>query len=442
MAAPEAEFDRAKAKAFTLLMVRHLEGAAVSIMIEVGRRVGLFEAMATMGAATSAEIAAKTGLSERYVREWLAAMVCGGIVEYAAGGGTYRLPQEHAVGLTGSSTGNLTTMAEMFPLLNRVIPDVAEAFRTGRGVPYRAYQPDHEPHGPAKPPALRRAAVQRVPRQPEGLIPKLEAGIRVADVGCGTGYCIALMARRFPKSTFVGYDLAEEGIAEARSTARGLDNASFVVQDIARLEGRTRFDLVTVRRDSRPGRSRRRDAPHPRRAGAGRHVPDARRLGLERARRQRGRADGAVSLRMSTMHCMSVSLAGGGPGLGTAWGHQVATGMLRDAGFTDVQLFERVDPANSLYVAAAEPPRWASGCSARAFAAARTRGSSPGGDATSPTSRCRACSTSRSTGARTPTRASFGSTPRSRGDVGRGPILVPADVAALGRLPLLVPHRA
>jgi DNA-binding IscR family transcriptional regulator len=78
--ADETPFDRAKAKAFTMLMVRHLEGAAVCIMLEVGRRVGLFEAMATMGAVTSAQIAEKTGLSERYVREWLAAMTCGGIV--------------------------------------------------------------------------------------------------------------------------------------------------------------------------------------------------------------------------------------------------------------------------------------------------------------------------------------------------------------------------
>ena len=90
---PEAEFDRAKAKAFTQLMVRHLEGAAVTVMLEVGRRVGLFEAMAKMGVATSAQIAGQTGLSERYVREWLAAMVCGGIVEYAAGERTYRLPR-------------------------------------------------------------------------------------------------------------------------------------------------------------------------------------------------------------------------------------------------------------------------------------------------------------------------------------------------------------
>src|SRR2546430_8110348 len=87
---PEVEFDRAKAKAFTQLMVRHLEGAAVSVLLEVGRRVGLFEAMAKIGAATSVEIAEKTGLSERYVREWLAALVCGGIVEYASPGRTYR----------------------------------------------------------------------------------------------------------------------------------------------------------------------------------------------------------------------------------------------------------------------------------------------------------------------------------------------------------------
>src|SRR2546429_9345686 len=77
---PEAEFDRAKAKAFTQLMVRHLEGAAVSVMLEIGRRVGLFEAMAEMGPATSEVIAETAGLNERYVREWLAAMVCGRLV--------------------------------------------------------------------------------------------------------------------------------------------------------------------------------------------------------------------------------------------------------------------------------------------------------------------------------------------------------------------------
>jgi SAM-dependent methyltransferase len=348
-----AEFDRAKAKAFTQLMVRHLEGAAVSIMIEVGRRVGLFEAMATMGAVTSVEIAEKTGLSERYVREWLAAMVCGGIIEYAAGEHTYRLPREHAAGLTGSSSRNLTGMAEMFPLMNRVIPDVADAFRTGHGVPYSAYQPDFTGLMDRRSrPRYDELLFSAYLAKPEGLLSRLEAGIRVADVGCGTGYCITLMARRFPKSTFIGYDLSEEGIAEARAAARGLANASFVVQDVRRLETPVPFDLVTAF-----------DAIHDQADPAGviRRIraalaPGGTFLMLDVWASSELADNVGVPMApylytMSTMHCMSVSLAGGGPGLGTAWGHQVATRMLHEAGFTDVKLFERADPANSLYVA-------------------------------------------------------------------------------------------
>src|SRR5437867_3683035 len=238
----EAEFDRAKAKAFTQLMVRHLEGAAVSIMIEVGRRVGLFEAMATLGAVTSVAVAEKTGLSERYVREWLAAMVCGGIVEYAATERTYRLPREHAAGLTGVSSRNLTGMAEM--------------------------------------------------------------------------------ARRFPKSTFVGYDISSEGISEARAAAHELANASFVVQDVMRLEPAAPFDLITAF-----------DAIHDQADPAGvlRRVraalsPGGTFLMLDVCASSELADNVGVPMApylytMSTMHCMSVSLAGGGPGRGTAWGH-------------------------------------------------------------------------------------------------------------------------
>jgi len=350
---PEAEFDKAKAKAFTQLMVRHLEGAAVSIMMEVGRRVGLFETMATMGTATSAEIAAKAGLSERYVREWLAAMVCGGVVEYAAGERTYRLPREHAAGLTGPSSRNLTGMAEMFPLMSRVIPEVTEAFRTGRGVPYSAYQPDFTGLMDRRSrPRYDELLFSAYLAKPDGLLSRLEAGIRVADVGCGTGHCIALMARRFPKSTFVGYDISDDGIAAARAAAQGLANASFVVQDICRLEASAPFDLVTAF-----------DAIHDQADPAGvlRRIrailaPDGLFVMVDVWASSELADNVGVPMApylytMSTMHCMSVSLAGGGPGLGTGWGHQVATAMLRDAGFTDVKLFERVDPANSLYVA-------------------------------------------------------------------------------------------
>ena len=350
-----SEFDRAKAKAFTQLMVRHLEGASVAIMIEVGRRLGLFEAMAKMSAVTSDAIAAKTGLSERYVREWLGAMVCGGIVEYAAGEKTYLLPPEHAAMLTGPSIRNLTSMAEMLPLMSRVIPDVAEAFRSGRGVPYSAYQPDFTGLMDRRSrPRYDELLFSAYLAKPEGLIPRLEAGMRVADVGCGTGYCIALMARRFPKSTFVGHDISEEAIGEARAAAQGLTNASFVVQDVVRLETPTPYDLVTAF-----------DAIHDQADPAGvlRRIRDVLAPGgtflMVDVYASSELADNVgipmapYLYTMSTMHCMSVSLAGGGPGLGTAWGHQLATRMLREAGFADVQLFERVEPANSLYVARA-----------------------------------------------------------------------------------------
>jgi len=349
----QAEFDRTKARAFTQLMVRHLEGAAVSVMLEVGRRVGLFEAMAQMSAATSLEIAEQTGLSERYVREWLGAMVCGGIVDYAAAEGTYRLPREHAAMLTGGSTRNLTSMVEMFPLMNRVIPDVAEAFRTGRGVPYSAFQPDFTGLMDRRSrPRYDELLFSAYLGKPEGIAARLEAGIRVADVGCGTGHCVGLMARRFPKSTFVGYDISEAAIAEARAAAAGLANASFEVQDVAKLEASTPFDLITAF-----------DAIHDQADPAGvlRRIraalaPGGTFLMLDVCASSEladnvGLPMAPYLYTMSTMHCMSVSLAAGGPGLGTAWGHQLATRMLREAGFPDVQLFERIDPANSLYVA-------------------------------------------------------------------------------------------
>lgn len=347
--------DRARAKAFTQLMVRHLEGASVTLMIEVGRRVGLFETLAGMAPATGAEIAARAGLSERYVREWLAAMVTGGIVEYEAAARTYRLPPEHAAGLTGSSTRNFATMAELFPLLVRVIPEVAAAFRTGAGVPYRAYQPDFTG-------LMDRRSRPRYDEMlfgtylplADGLLAGLERGLRVADVGCGTGYAIRLMAARFPGSTFVGYDLSEPAIAEARAAAAAarLGNASFEVRDAAALPTDRPFDLITAF-----------DAIHDQADPAGvlRRIRQALAPGgtflmvdvcaSSHLEENVGAPMAPYLYTISTMHCMSVSLAGGGPGLGAGWGHQLATRMLREAGFAEVRLFERVDAVNSVYVA-------------------------------------------------------------------------------------------
>src|SRR5262249_58423604 len=106
------------------------------------------------------------------------------------------------------------------------------AFGPGGGVPYSAFQPDFTGLMARRSrPRYDELLFSAYLGKPEGLVARLEAGIRVADVGCGTGHCVALMARRFPKSTFVGYDISEAGIAGARSAAARLDNATFVVPD-------------------------------------------------------------------------------------------------------------------------------------------------------------------------------------------------------------------
>jgi SAM-dependent methyltransferase len=355
MMATRPDLDEAKVKAFTQRMITHLTGASIGLMLEVGRQTGLLEAMAAMPPATSAALAEKAGLTERYVREWLGAMVCGGIVEYEPPGRTYRLPPEHALLLTGQSSRNVTTLAAMFPLLTRVIPDVVKAFREGGGVPYAAYQPEFAGlmDGRSRP-RYDELLFGKYLGSVDGLLARLEAGIRVADIGCGTGYCVNLMARRFPRSRFVGYDFSEEAIARARAeaTRMGVANAAFEAQDVTRLRVDVPFDLITAF-----------DAIHDQIAPAEvlRRVREALAPGgtflmldVCASSNLEDNVDVPMSAfiyTVSTLHCMTVSLAHGGTGLGTAWGHQVATRMLREAGFTSVQLFERVDPTNSLYVA-------------------------------------------------------------------------------------------
>ena len=355
MATAPLTFDEAKAKAFTQRMVGHMTGAAVTLMIEVGRQVGLFDALAGMASATSEALAERAGLTERYVREWLGAMVCGGLVEYDPAGRTYRLPPEHAIMLTGQTSRNLASLAAFFPLLGRVIPDVTRAFREGGGVPYAAYQPDFTGLMDRRSrPRYQEFLLTKYLGSPAGLVPRLEQGIRVADIGCGTGYCVNLMARHFPRSTFVGYDFSEAAIAEARreAEAMGVGNAAFVVQDVAKLPAEPGFDLITAF-----------DAIHDQidPAGVLRRIREALRPGglfvmldVHASSNLEENVDTPMSAfvyTVSTMHCMTVSLAHDGAGLGTAWGTGLATRMLREAGFTDVQLFERVDPMNSLYAA-------------------------------------------------------------------------------------------
>jgi SAM-dependent methyltransferase len=347
--------DDAKLKLFTQRMVGHLTGASAMLMVEVGRQTGLFEAMAGRPAATSAAIAERARLNERYVREWLGAMACGGIVEYDVVSGSYALPAEHAALLTGPGSRNVAGLGPFFPFLSRVIPQVVEAFRRGGGVPYAAYQPEFTELMDARSrPRFHEFLLSRYLGLADGVTERLQAGIRVADLGCGTGFAVTLMAQHFPRSQFVGYDVSEEGIARARAEAASLGaaNVVFHVADVSRLAPDRPFDLITAF-----------DAIHDQvdPAGVLRRAREALAPGgtflmvdvhaSSRLDENLRHPMGTFIYTVSTMHCMTVSLAHGGAGLGTAWGTELATRMLREAGFTEVKLFERVDPMNTLYVA-------------------------------------------------------------------------------------------
>ena len=351
-----APVDQAAAEAFAARVMDLLNGASIVLMLSIGNQTGLLDTMAGLPPSTSEEIARAAGLQERYVREWLGVLVTGGVVGYDPASRTYRLPPEHAASLTrAAGPNNLATVAQYVPMLAEVEQEIVRCFREGGGVPYPAYTRFHrlmqEDSAQVFDAALVDAVVPLVP----GLRERLEQGIDVADIGCGAGHAVNLLARAFPRSRVYGYDISEEGVELGRAEARawGLSNATFEIRDAATLGVEDRFDLVTTF-----------DAIHDQA-----HPADVLRW-IHRALRPGGVylcADIAASSNLednrehplgpflyaiSTMHCMTVSLAYGGDGLGAAWGEQTALAMLREAGFREIDV-TRVegDFVNNYYVA-------------------------------------------------------------------------------------------
>jgi len=325
----------------------------LTLMVQIGHRTGLFEALAR-GTATSPQLAERAGLQERYVREWLGAMATGGIVEYDAASGTFTLPPEHAVCLTGPSSRNLAPGSRMLLLLSKHVPKIIECFSHGGGVPYSDFRPEFTE---AQDASWRRLydglLIKGFLPAVRGLPERLEAGIRAADLGCGTGHAVNLIARQYPRSSVVGYDLGPDAVARGRAEAEamGLANARFEVLDATRLPPEPKFDLLTsfdaIHDQKDPGAALR--------AAAGALAPDGVYLMVEpkassRLEENIGNPFAAYMYSMSTLHCMTVSLAEGGAGLGTAWGEQTARRMLAEAGFSSVEVVDAPGPQNSIYI--------------------------------------------------------------------------------------------
>lgn len=332
----------AKADAFARKMLDILNHGALALMTSVGHRTGLFDAMSRVGAATSRRLADHLGLSERYVREWLGAMVAGDIVEYDPGDATYRLPPEHAACLTrAAGPGNVASATQWIAVLGAAEDPVVRAFRHGGGVPYEAYRRFHEVMAEESDQTTVQALETHILPLVPGLDARLRAGIDVLDVGCGCGRALLRLAGRYPDSRFVGTDLSEEAVRAAREDAarRGLRNVQFLRADAAEMSAESAYDLVTafdaIHDQARPAQVLRNVAWALKPGGvflmqdiaASSCVHQNRTLPL-----------GPFVYTVSCMHCMSVSLANGGPGLGAAWGKELALRMLAEAGFASVRV--------------------------------------------------------------------------------------------------------
>lgn len=337
-------FDKSKGEAFVQRVLGDTAGWTATVLAFIGDRLGLFRALAGQPAAGAAELARRTGLQERYVKEWAAGMASAGYLEYDPVGATFALPPEH-VGVLAEEDGRVFFGGahQMMIGLGAHIDDVCRAFRDGGGIAQERYNVDvwdgmerysagvHEnrlvPHFIAAAPALRA---------------KLEQGALVADLGCGRGRSSIKLAQAFPSATVHGYDPFAPAVAAAADRAAN-----------AGLQGRTDFRLGDAGRDL-PAATYDvalcvdvlHDVADPvafLRGVRAALKPDGLFLCIDvncaPALEQQGGPMDTMRYGLSLLYCLTTSLASGGAGLGTmGLSEPVMRELARQAGFTAVEL--------------------------------------------------------------------------------------------------------
>jgi 2-polyprenyl-3-methyl-5-hydroxy-6-metoxy-1,4-benzoquinol methylase len=355
---PLSRFDQAKAEAFAGTLLGALNHSALCLMISVGHRTGLFDTISALPPATSAEIAARAGLNERYVREWLGAMATARVVVLDSATGRFSLPPEHRALLTrAGAADNMAVFAQYVAVLGSVEDDIVECFKRGGGVPYSRFTRFHEvmaeDSGQSVLSSLETHILPLVP----GLTDRLSSGIRVLDAGCGSGRILNRLAELYPRSRFVGMDLSSDATASARADAShaGLDNVTFIAVDLSHSDTAAEpeaFDFIATF-----------DAIH----------DQARPLNVLKGIHRALKADGVYLMQdingsshlhkdldhplgtflytVSCMHCMTVSLAQDGEGLGAMWGEETTREYLQRAGFRSITTHRLAhDIMNNWYV--------------------------------------------------------------------------------------------
>lgn len=353
-AAPPPDPDRLAALALRVWTFK--QGEVISLMIHLGDRLGLYRAMAGHGPMTAAGLAARTGLQERWLLEWLRSQAAAGLLD-TADGATFELSVE-AAEVLADEEGSLWFAAGAFQggvAAPEVVDRLADAFRTGRGLTYDDLGPSAA-HGVERMlgPWTRLALVPRILPALDGLAGRLTHGIRVADVGCGSGTALLTMAAAFPNSTFEGFDPSHHAIDRARARLAGtaLSNVQLHVAPAADLPAVPTYDFVTTLDCIH-------DMPKPAEAIAsiraalhddGTWLIKDIRAGATWTDNQRNPVL-AMMYGTSVATCMSSALSEpDGAGLGTLGFHrQLAEAMCREAGFTRFTVHDFDDPANLYY---------------------------------------------------------------------------------------------
>jgi SAM-dependent methyltransferase len=336
MAASEAEVMEFVHKAFG-----DIGGALTAGLVVIGDKLGLYKALAADGPATPAELSARTGTTERYVREWCAAQAASGYLTYDPASGRYTLPEAHAAALANEDSpacvlGGFQGMTAAL----KAVPKVVNAFRNGGGVGWH----EHDPElfcGTERffRPGYGANLVQSWIPALEGVQAKLERGARVADVGCGHGASTIIMAEAFPRSTFVGFDYHPASVEAARERARAAGVGERVRFEVASAKDYPgTFDLVAFFDCLH-------DMGDP--VGAARHVRasldrDGTWMLVEPFAHDRVEDNlnplGRVFYSVSTLVCTPASLSQEvGLGLGAQAGEGRLRGVLEQAGFTRIR---------------------------------------------------------------------------------------------------------
>lgn len=336
------DYDNSKAEEFASKMFQFLNSGMLSLMISIGYKTGLFDTIAQLKPSTSQEISLAAKLNERYIREWLGAMVTGNIIEYDSLTEKYFLPKEHSTFLTRKSgIDNLAVLAQYVSLMGNVEDKIVECFRNGGGLPYSEYPKFQELQAEETARIFDSKLTNKIlPLIPE-IDNRLNDGIKVLDIGCGRGRAINLMGKVFSRSEFTGCDISHEGISSAKEEAKnmGLTNVQFEIKDALLVEELGKFDLITafdtIHDQVQPTKVLKAINASLNNDGFFLMQDIAASSKVEK------NIDSLLAptlYTISTMHCMSVSLAFDGEGLGTMWGKELAVNKLTEAGFKDIKV--------------------------------------------------------------------------------------------------------